>query len=158
MAYFRGYEWVSKIEFFKNPFWSLTCSWPSFCRTYKPDIFWKTFHQTRSVLSTPADNTRKRVWQYIEKERKKLVATQWWIQRGSLEPPLCPSFLNILWKWNKTKLFYFHGIYKISKAYPHTFIHMNPLSRFYKLSYPYLSLPLWVISLPSAPFQTTGMR
>ena len=26
---------------------------------------------TRSVQSTPADNTRKRVWQYIEKERKK---------------------------------------------------------------------------------------
>ena len=25
----------------------------------------------RSVQSTPADNTRKRVWQYIEKERKK---------------------------------------------------------------------------------------
>ena len=25
---------------------------------------------TRSVQSTPADNTRKRVWQYIEKERK----------------------------------------------------------------------------------------
>ena len=31
------------------------------------------FHPaTRSVLSTPADNTRKRVWQYIEKERKKV--------------------------------------------------------------------------------------
>ena len=30
------------------------------------------FHPaTRSVQSTPADNTRKRVWQYIEKERKK---------------------------------------------------------------------------------------
>ena len=30
------------------------------------------FHPaTRSVLSTPADSTRKRVWQYIEKERKK---------------------------------------------------------------------------------------
>ena len=29
------------------------------------------FHPaTRSVQSTPADNTRKRVWQYIEKERK----------------------------------------------------------------------------------------
>ena len=25
---------------------------------------------TRSEQSTPADNTRKRVWQYIEKERK----------------------------------------------------------------------------------------
>ena len=25
---------------------------------------------TRSIQSTPADNTRKRVWQYIEKERK----------------------------------------------------------------------------------------
>ena len=30
------------------------------------------FHPaTWSVQSTPADNTRKRVWQYIEKERKK---------------------------------------------------------------------------------------
>ena len=30
------------------------------------------FHPaTRSVQSTPADNTRKRVWQYIEKERRK---------------------------------------------------------------------------------------
>ena len=26
-----------------------------------------------SVQSTPADNTRKRVWQYIEKERKKEI-------------------------------------------------------------------------------------
>ena len=26
---------------------------------------------TRSVQSTPADNTRKRVWQYIEKEKKE---------------------------------------------------------------------------------------
>ena len=31
------------------------------------------FHPaTRSVQSTPADNTQKRVWQYIEKERNKL--------------------------------------------------------------------------------------
>ena len=31
------------------------------------------FHPaTRSVQSTPADNNRKRVWQYIEKERKKV--------------------------------------------------------------------------------------
>ena len=29
------------------------------------------FSTDRSVQSTPADNTRKRVWQYIEKERKK---------------------------------------------------------------------------------------
>ena len=30
------------------------------------------FHPaTRSVQSTPADNTRERVWQHIEKERKK---------------------------------------------------------------------------------------
>ena len=28
---------------------------------------------TRSVQSTPADNTRKRVWQYIEKERKVII-------------------------------------------------------------------------------------
>ena len=33
------------------------------------------FHPaTRSVQSTPADNTRKRVWQYIEKERKGLYS------------------------------------------------------------------------------------
>ena len=30
------------------------------------------FHPApRSVQSTPVDNTRKRVWQYIEEERKK---------------------------------------------------------------------------------------
>ena len=30
------------------------------------------FHPaTRSVQSTPADNTRKRVWQYIEKEKER---------------------------------------------------------------------------------------
>ena len=35
------------------------------------------FHPaTRSVQSTPADNTRKRVWQYIEKERKEHIAHQ----------------------------------------------------------------------------------
>ena len=33
---------------------------------------------TRSVQSTPADNTRKRVWQYIEKEKK---------ERNALKPP-----------------------------------------------------------------------
>ena len=32
------------------------------------------FHPaTRSVQSTPADNTRKRVWQYIEKERRLIL-------------------------------------------------------------------------------------
>ena len=32
------------------------------------------FHPaTRSVQSTPADNTRKTVWQYIEKERKESI-------------------------------------------------------------------------------------
>ena len=32
------------------------------------------FHPaTRSVQSTPADNTRKRVWQYIKKERKSTL-------------------------------------------------------------------------------------
>ena len=31
------------------------------------------FHPaTRSVQSTPADNTRKRVWQYIEKRERKV--------------------------------------------------------------------------------------
>ena len=34
------------------------------------------FHPaTRSVQSTPTDNTQKRVWQYIEKERKKKGST-----------------------------------------------------------------------------------
>ena len=45
------------------------------CRLKNPTVIsiWLLvgFHPaTRSVLSTPADNTRKRVWQYIEKERK----------------------------------------------------------------------------------------
>ena len=31
------------------------------------------FQLTRSVHSTPADNTRKRVWQYIEKESKERI-------------------------------------------------------------------------------------
>ena len=47
------------------------------CRLKNPTVIsiWLLvgFHPaTRSVLSTPADNTRKRVWQYIEKERKTL--------------------------------------------------------------------------------------
>ena len=45
------------------------------CRLKNPTVkIWSLvgFHPaTRSVQSTPADNTRKRVWQYIEKERKK---------------------------------------------------------------------------------------
>ena len=46
------------------------------CRLKNPTVIsiWLLvgFHPaTRSVQSTPADNTRKRVWQYIEKERKK---------------------------------------------------------------------------------------
>ena len=45
------------------------------CRLKNPTVIsiWLLvgFHPaTRSVQSTPADNTRKRVWQYIEKERK----------------------------------------------------------------------------------------
>ena len=44
------------------------------CRLKNPAVIsiWLLvgFHpSTRSVQSTPADNTRKRVWQYIEKER-----------------------------------------------------------------------------------------
>ena len=44
------------------------------CRLKNPTVIsiWLLvgFHPaTRSVQSTPADNTRKRVWQYIEKER-----------------------------------------------------------------------------------------
>ena len=34
---------------------------------------------TRSVQSTPADNTRKRVWQYIEKEKKENMICRIWI-------------------------------------------------------------------------------
>ena len=46
------------------------------CRLKNPTVIsiWLLvgFHPaTRSVQSTPADNTRKRVWQYIEEERKK---------------------------------------------------------------------------------------
>ena len=46
------------------------------CRLKNPTVIliWLLvgFHPaTRSVHSTPADNTRKSVWQYIEKERKK---------------------------------------------------------------------------------------
>ena len=49
------------------------------CRLKNPTVIsiWLLvgFHPaTRSVQSTPADNTRKRVWQYIEKERKKKKA------------------------------------------------------------------------------------
>ena len=45
------------------------------CRLKNPTVIsiWLLvgFHPaTWSVQSTPADNTRKRVWQYIEKERK----------------------------------------------------------------------------------------
>ena len=48
------------------------------CRLKNPTVIsiWLLvgFHPaTRSVQSTPADNTRKRVWQYIEKERKKAL-------------------------------------------------------------------------------------
>ena len=46
------------------------------CRLKNPTVIsiWLLvgFHPaTRSVQSTPADNTRKRVWQYIEKEKEK---------------------------------------------------------------------------------------
>ena len=45
------------------------------CRLKNPTVIsiWVLvgFHPaTRSLQTTPADNTRKRVWQYIEKERK----------------------------------------------------------------------------------------
>ena len=48
------------------------------CRLKNPTVnsIWILvgFHPaTWSVQSTPADNTRKRVWQYIEKERKIAV-------------------------------------------------------------------------------------
>ena len=46
------------------------------CRLKNPTVIsiWLLvgFHPaTRSVQSTPADNTRKSVWQYIEKERER---------------------------------------------------------------------------------------
>ena len=46
------------------------------CRLKNPTVIsiWLLvgFHPaTRSVQNTPADNTRKRVWQYIEKEKKE---------------------------------------------------------------------------------------
>ena len=46
------------------------------CRLKNPTVIsiWLLvgFHPaTRSVQSTPADNTRKRVWQYIEKEKER---------------------------------------------------------------------------------------
>ena len=37
----------------------------------------------RSVLSTPADNTRKRVWQYIEKERD-VMQSNFFFPRGQV--------------------------------------------------------------------------
>ena len=54
--------------------------------------------------------------------------------RGSLEHPSPPPFLSILWKWNnfglsQTNLFHFHGTFKTYEINPHTFKHMNPLSR-----------------------------
>ena len=59
----------------------------------------------------------------------------------SNHPPR-PSFLNILWKWNnfvsvRPNYFIFMGYLikkkwdEISKADPHTLIHMNPLSELY---------------------------
>ena len=52
------------------------------CRLKNPTVIsiWLLvgFHPaTRSVQSTPADNTRKRVWQYIEKERKVSFEETW---------------------------------------------------------------------------------
>ena len=57
---------------------TFTRDWHPLCRLKNPTVIsiWLLvgFHPaTRSVHSTPADNTRKRVWQYIEKERKKLL-------------------------------------------------------------------------------------
>ena len=66
------------------------------CRLKNPTVIsiWLLvgFHPaTRSVQSTPADNTRKRVWQYIEKERKKVGQVHWELYtciRLSMNPPL----------------------------------------------------------------------
>ena len=65
------------------------------CRLKNPTVIWiwllVGFHPaTRSVQSTPADNTRKRVWQYIEKERKK--------ERGKVSGSK-HNFLSVIFAW-----------------------------------------------------------
>ena len=66
------------------------------CRFKNPRVIWiwllVGFHPaTRIVQSTPADNTRKRVWQYIEKERKKLTLYTRLFVCNLLYAPVCTS-------------------------------------------------------------------
>ena len=70
------------------------------CRLKNPTVIsiWLLvgFHPaTRSVQSTPADNTRKRVWQYIEKERNGEKAV-------NMKPLFCFMSLYILTKKSGT--------------------------------------------------------
>ena len=49
------------------------------------------------------------------------IRTLWWIQRGFKGfawtfIPVPRFFLDILWKWNETKLFHFHGVFKKNKT------------------------------------------
>ena len=69
------YAGVLHLPWWCRPF-KFLCILHSLCRLKNPTVIliWLLvgFHPaTRSVQSTPANNTRKRVWQYIEKERKK---------------------------------------------------------------------------------------
>ena len=64
------------------------------CRLKNPTVIsiWLLvdFHPaTRSVHSTPADNTRKRVWQYIEKEKKKKLTLFYNLGFGNLDFIVC---------------------------------------------------------------------
>ena len=92
-----------------------------------------------NVANLSFNAIRENIWIYSIISIWLLRFIQWRIQRGSLEHPPRPTFLNILWKWNdlvsvRPNYFNFHGIFKkkwdkISEANPNTFIHMNPLSR-----------------------------
>ena len=67
------------------------------CRLKNPTVIpiWLLvgFHPaTRSVQSTPADNTRKRVWQYIEKERR--VAPHWHSQGRSMDHTMHLTYVS----------------------------------------------------------------
>ena len=73
------------------------------CRLKNPTVIliWLLvgFHPaTRSVQSTPADNTRKRVWQYIEKGRKKERNNNMSILLGNMSfSLLCTCWFCKLW-------------------------------------------------------------
>ena len=76
--------------------------------------------------------TRHRFIPYTTAASQGKMYIQWRIQRGfkcSLVPVFKISYENEIICLSETKLYLFHLINKISKANPHTFIHMNPLSR-----------------------------